>query len=137
MNWPTETISFADLNSSKTGNIRLARLEEDGINFEQEELTYEVQVDEYTEKIVEVNIDVVNLPEDKKVLLYPNKAQLSFQLTVDNYSLIDGSFFEIEADFGGKVPDNENQVPLKISTQPLEAKNARFDPKFVEFIIYK
>ncbi len=137
VNWPTETISYADINSDKTGKVKLANLVEQGITFEQDEFAYEVQVDEYTEKVVEVNIEVVNLPENKKVILYPNKAELSFQLTVDNYNVIDESFFEIEADFGGKVPENDNQVPLKISTQSLEAKNARIDPKFVEFIIYK
>lgn len=135
--WSSETIDYENLNNSQTGKIALKDSEIMGLRIEPMELEYEVQVDQYTEKVVEVEIKAVNLPEDKKVILYPNQAKLTFQLTVDDYEVFDAGFFEVEADFQGKINSDANQIPLKLVTQPLEARNARLEPKFVEFIIYK
>lgn len=136
-NWNTETISYTDLSESKTGQVKLASPEQMGLSFASNEVNYTLSVNEFTEKVVEVDIRAVNLPENKKVILYPNKAELTFQLTTENYKMIDAAFFEVEADFAGKVPADVNQVKLKLATQPLEARNARLEPSFVEFIIYK
>jgi|GEM_PF-1189497 len=136
-NWTTENITYENISDTQTGEINLKESEVMGFEVAPIKSSYEIKVNEFTEKVVLVPIASVGLPENKKVILYPNQAQLTFQLTVDNYSIIDESFFEVEAEFNGKIDAKENQVPIKVVTQPLGAKNVRIEPKLVEFIIYK
>lgn len=131
----TENINYKNLNTSKTGKVKLKNIP--GISFNLNEISYTIPVEEYTEKEIEVSISKINLTNKNRVEVYPKKIKLQCMVSLKNYEKVKPELFEATADFAAVDIKQENKVAVTISRMPAFVKNINFLPKKVDFILYK
>ncbi len=73
----TETIKLQNLKASAAGVARLEKVK--GVRLSENEVHYSIDVMRYVEVIRDVPIDVINVPDDKELMIYPSKAEVIFR----------------------------------------------------------
>ncbi|MEE9363347.1 MAG: hypothetical protein V3U92_12185 [Cellulophaga sp.] len=89
----------------------------------------------FSEKIVKVPVEVVNLPAGMKIKTFPNKVSVLCRAKIDQLQLISSSDFRVVADYnlikGGKSPI----VVLELKKIPENVFSARLQEVEVEYIL--
>lgn len=103
--------------------------------------TYKVllsgKVSKFSERILEVPVEVVNLPKEWDIKVFPNKVSLLCKAKMDILKGLDSSDFRIIADFS-KVKDSGNAVlPLELKKKPQDMYNVKLIEQEVEYILKK
>jgi hypothetical protein len=90
----------------------------------------------YTEKVIELPIKTVNLPELYDINLFPNTVQVTFQVPLELYKMIKVSDFEVQCDLENKdrVAGNGLLTPVLVS-EPKEVQYARIQPEQVQYFL--
>jgi YbbR domain-containing protein len=94
-------------------------------------------VDEYTEKVMDVPIVLLNNNEFRNVKLLPDKVKITFLTTLSNYSNIERGDFEVSADLNNWKSKGYVQLPLVVSKFPEFCKLVKIEPQNIDFIIQK
>ena len=94
-------------------------------------------VDEYTEKVVDVPIVLLNNNEFRNVKLLPDKVKVTFLTALSNYSKIERGDFEVTADLNNWKSKGYRQLPLVISKFPKFCELVKIEPQNIDFIIQK
>lgn len=95
-------------------------------------VTYEVRA--FTQKVIEVPIQVKNLPVQGQVRLFPEKVKVTMNISQEDYDLVGPEDFTCIADF--KNIDSEyNRVSLALNTFPEHIELIDWGQKSAEFII--
>lgn len=87
--WETAEVELNDVNQSLERRISL-NAARDGIILEPNEVTYIVDVSEFTESEVRVPIRTRNLPSGKAVTYNPSSITVRYNVPIDNFSEIQG-----------------------------------------------
>ena len=101
--------------------------------------TVEVQIPVYqlTEQVVEVPVQMVNMPPDKNIRLIPQRVQIVYQTTLNNFSRLDSSLFEAIVDASEIDTASPRPLRIQILSQPKFTYNLRLKDEYVNFIIDK
>ncbi len=135
--WATDTLLLDNIAQQQTGKIKLQKPTNEGFKVFKNIVEYTIPVIQYTEKTDFLSIRVVNIPDDKKVLLHPKKVKLTYTISQDNYDEINISDFKIVADFANIDLDNRQEIDLEIKEHPPAnlVKGIRISPNVAEFIV--
>ncbi len=98
-------------------------------------VSFTLQIEKFTEKILTVNIKPINIPAGKRVKLLPEKIDLITAVPLSKYEEANGAIFEVVADFNGQLINN--RVKLKIEKIPSYCKNTRLNSDLAEFILIR
>lgn len=107
-----------------------------GISYETESVILSMPVKEFTQKQIEVPIQLVGAPADASVKLLPNSVQVSLEVAVDSFGEITADDFEIICDFKDKIEAETILIP-KISKKPDAVFNISIQPRKIEYLIFK
>lgn len=132
--WHTESLMMRDVSQSATGEIALVK-PQNGIVLSTDATTYQVTIEEYTEKSLLIPIEILNLPKGVKVFLYPRAVTVYFQVVTNNFNDIDESYFSVKADFANYDIAHNNRIDVAVSQAPAGIKNIRAKPPTAEYII--
>ncbi len=141
--WKTETVTLRELNKTFEDEVDLlqpAQLDARYFNLTLSEprAKYRIDVEEYTEKSIWRDIDLVNVPPGMELYIFPKRAKLTFQVGVSNFLAVSDEInekFEVVADVGEVDVDKANQIPVLIAKAPSYIRNIEMDPSYVEFVI--
>lgn len=128
--WHTDTIKHRNLNKTVTGKIGL-RETLLNIVFNKYLINYEIDVAQFTEKKLSVEIKVIN-KQNVDLLIIPKKVDLKCLVPINEYDKITAKDFSIIADF--KNEKIKHYINLKLNKKSIFAKNISFFPKSVEYI---
>ena len=92
----TEQLKLLNVDNKKTGTIYL---KENLFFSNKTELSYEIDVEKYTEGEMKIRIETVNFPKNKEVLLFPNRIKLRYLVSEENYNKIKEEDFKVICDF--------------------------------------
>ncbi len=135
--WETEPIVYKNLNESKSGNIKLKDAGISGIHMEQSEVQFNIQVEEFTEKNVEVPVKAVNIPKGTEVKIFPKKITIACLVSLQDFEKVRPDLFEAVADFSQIDLKTDTHCEIRLVRVPAFVKNTFLNPGRVEFIIYK
>lgn len=96
----------------------------------------DIPVSKYTEKIIELPIELRNLPKGYSIKVFPEVVSVKFLVSYEDYEIIDKSMFHIVADCY-KAVTGVSDLKLEIVKSPEKAKSAKVEPERVEFILKK
>jgi YbbR domain-containing protein len=82
--WYTDTLKLKNITSNYNGKISLQRPVKANISIYPKLVDLKLMVDEYTEKVVDVPIVLLNNNEFKNVKLLPDKVEITFLTTLSN-----------------------------------------------------
>lgn len=135
--WYTEKLTFENLDVSMQNEVALMQPGQPTVRVSPEKVNYVITVEEYTEKILEVDIQKVNMPEAKEVNIYPRKVKVACRVGLSNYEQVNAESFIVVADFSSVDFKKSKYAKVELKQAPSFVKNLDYSPKSVEYIIYK
>jgi len=135
--WYTDTLKLKNINGNITSKISLQRPLKANISIYPRVVDLKLMVDEYTEKVIEVPVVVLNNTEFSNVKLLPDKVKITFLTALSNYSKIERGDFEVSVDLNNWKSKGYKQLPVVISKFPGFCELVKIEPQNLDFIIQK
>jgi hypothetical protein len=98
------------------------------------DVKYEIR--SFTQKVIEVPVEVENLPLDGQVRLFPDKVKVTMNISQEDYDLISVKDFKCVADFK-ELDAVQNRISLSLEKIPEHIELIDWGQKSAEFIIIK
>ena len=99
------------------------------------EVKINLSVSRYSEKVFILPIEVINLPKNLRVKLFPPKAKIKVTLPISILTTVKDSDFTLVVDYNEIIYDQAKELQLNIKKQPPAIKQIILEPKKVNFLI--
>ena len=135
-----ETAPVVLRNLNKTTRITVPLQLEDrraNIDYTMKTVTVDIPVERYTEKTLEVPVQVVNAPAGYIAKSFPGRVQLKFNTSLTLYNQIRAADFEVYADLRSVENAGSQRLKLRIRRQPDAITGLKMIPEKVEYVIRK
>ena len=131
--WPSEVLTFTDVSSTFSTKVAL---KDPGNTMEimTKHVKAEFPVDEFTEKVVEVPIKLIN-NKSNEVLFMPEKVKVTILTALKNYAAIEKDSFKANINFEGWLKYKYAQLPVSFSKLPAYTKIIKVEPQVVDFVV--
>lgn len=93
------------------------------------------KVSKFSEKIFEVPINVVNVPEGYQIKTFPNTVTILCKATIDRLKEIAASDFEVVADYEQLVGSGSSTLFLDVVQSPLKVYDIKLEDNSVNFVL--
>lgn len=117
--------------------INLKRPSKANITIHPRTVDLKLSVDEFTEKVIEIPIKVINNKEYRNVRLLPDKVKLTFLSPLSKYQELDRNDFELIVDLNNWKENGYTQLPVRIIRTPAYTRILKIEPQTLDFIIQK
>lgn len=101
-----------------------------------ERVDAKLKVEKFTEKEIELPIEVINKPGNLDLTLYPETVYIKFKVSLARYHQIDEKDFEIIADYRTLNDGREFIIP-KLKKKPESVQQIMISPRKIEYVIKK
>jgi len=131
--WPTEQLTISNLNKSIVDMpISLKLPKSSLIRINKDKVTMNLNVEEFTEKILTVPLRVKNAKQ--KVKLLPNKIKVTCMVGISKYELTSADDFDLYVD----LDENQrspyvNIAPIHLAQLPSYIKNVKIEPNAAQY----
>ncbi len=132
-NIETQFFSYDDIFEPFSNIVKLKKIPK--IQMPVNEVTINLSVSRYSEKVFILPIEVINLPKNKRVKLFPPKARIKVTLPISILTTVKGSDFSLVVDYNEIIYDQVKELQLNIKKQPPAIKQIILEPKKVNFLI--
>ncbi|WP_293295047.1 YbbR-like domain-containing protein [Allomuricauda sp.] len=93
------------------------------------------KVSKFSEKIFEVPINVVNVPEGYQIKTFPNTVTILCKATIDRLKEIAASDFEVVADYEQLAGSGSSTLFLDVVQSPLKVYDIKLEDNSVNFVL--
>ncbi len=131
-----DEIILIDKNFSKTVDLKLPILNK-ALSFETKQATITGNVAKFTQGQIEVPINIIGLPQNIQMELYPKTTKVIYQVTFENYQKITEKSFTISCNFPTDTSDKKIVLPLIITQKPDFITDYSIQPKEVTYLLKK
>ncbi len=128
----TETISYNRLDKSIQGFVDLIPIRR--IEFAQKSVYYTLNISRYIEESVYVSVNVVNVPEDKSVIVLPAQIKITCRRTFGGEPLR-AEDVVLQVDYNELVKGIDTQAIPALVKAPENAVYYQLNPRYVECLI--
>lgn len=135
--WKTDSLVADKVNQSINSRLSLLPVKEGNMSVYPKTVQVFTPVDEFTEKMIEVPVKLVNNNAYYNIKLYPDKVKVKFTVALNKYVDADRQLFEATADLDNWKNDGMHQLPVKLSHKKLFGNIISIEPSQVDFIIQK
>lgn len=132
----TKKFSKKNIEESFSQNLDLLPPASKKIRMEPSMVSISLEVAEFTQKQVNVPINLKNVPENIKLRLIPENIIVKFEVAVDDFNSIDATHFQVICDFEDKITEGNFMIP-KIVSKPENVFRVDLETKKVEYLIFK
>lgn len=115
--------------------VGLSQLEEPYVT-DPLEVEVQFEIRSFTQKVIEVPVEVKNLPVDGQVRLFPEKVKVTMNISQEDYDLVSAKDFKCVANFE-ELDAQQNRVSLSLEEIPEHIELIDWGQKSAEFIIIK
>lgn len=131
----TESIELGEVSESFTRTLQLVRPETlQQTRLSQGEVQLSAEVFRFSEKIIEVPVQVINLPEGTQIRTFPNTVEVLCKARLERLKEISASDFRAEADLE-EVQDNSAFLAVRLVHQPDGVPSIQLLQRQVEYIL--
>lgn len=134
-----ETAPLNLKNVSSTAFVELEILksaEYKQLEFSQTSVQAKINVTKFTEAVLELPVEVENLPSGLMLKTFPDKISVKYQVAYDDYGKINGSDFRVAVDYS-KIEKGSNKLKVLLLKSPPQVRSVKLSNEKVEFIIRK
>ena len=128
----TKEETFDKLDSEITKSMEI--LYPENTNITPKKVTIQIPVEKFTEKKLNVPIQIQNMPENVNVKLFPSEIKLTFLVGLSEFEDITSANFQVYVDYETINSSNEN-LNIFIDKKPAFVEIQRFTPESVEYLI--
>ncbi|HEY0896963.1 MAG TPA: CdaR family protein, partial [Sphingobacteriaceae bacterium] len=135
--WDTDSLKASEVSADLTARVPLQPNRKNNIVIYPRLVDVRIPVSEFTEKTLEVPLEVVNREGMKNIRLYPEKVRITLHTSLNDYSRINESSFQATVDLANWRKKGFSQLPVEILRRPAAVEIVRVEPVVVDFIIHK
>jgi hypothetical protein len=135
--WDTDSLKGNEVAVDLTARIRLQPNKKNNIMIYPREVEVRIPVSEFTEKTIEVPLEVINKEGVKDMVLYPEKVRITVNTSLNDYASVNESSFQATVDVANWKKKGFSQLPVEVRKQPSYIDVVRIEPRTVDFIIHK
>ncbi len=106
------------------------------VDFSHSSVKLKINVTKYTEAVVELPVEVENLPNGLNLKTFPDKITVKYQVAFNDYGKINPSDFKIAVDYS-KIEQGSNKLKVQLVKSPAKVRSVKLSNERVEFIIRK
>lgn len=132
--WKTDSLSMNEINSSINTRVSFQKGVKNNVDVFPKFVKVIVPVDEFTEKILEIPIEVINNP-GRDVKIVPEKVKVTMLTALSNYPKIDRESLQVSVDLDKWMKNKYRQLPLQITQFPAYCKLVKTEPQIVDFFV--
>ncbi len=107
-----------------------------GISFSIPRVKVFVPIEEFTEKTMQIPIEIVNLPSQYDLQLFPQNIHIQFNISISNYLKVKAEDFKFTVDYK-EIMENSKTLRVNLENTSKFAFNLDFSPQRVEYILEK
>lgn len=135
--WNTDSLTLDSVDETVKTNIGLQPVKEGNISVYPKSVDVTIPVDEYTEKVVQIPVKLINNHNYYNVKIFPQKVKVTFTTPLRRYAEMDEDFFEASADLDLWRERGYTTLPVKITRLPAYCRIVKIEPQNIDFIIRK
>ncbi len=126
---------YTGLDDLYTFDIDLLKIK--GTEFSVKSVTCIADVEEYSEITYELPIEVINLPVEQQIKIFPTNAKISFNVGFSRYQSIFSKQFSLVVDYKEAANSKISMLKVNLARSPDNISSVRIYPKSVDYIIEK
>jgi len=135
--WPTDTFKKVEIANTINARVNLQKPKEANITIFPTAVEVNFPVDEFTEKVLQIPIKIINNAEYYNIRLIPEKVKLTVMVSLDNFAQITEDDYEAFVDLNLWKNTGTYQLPVKVVKKKLFNHIRNVNPQQVDFIIKK
>lgn len=135
--WYTDTLKLTDLQQSVSTRISMKANNIANVSIYPTSVGVKVPIDEFTEKTVEVPLNLINNKDYYDLKLFPKKVKITFMVALSRYQEVNEDFIVANVDVNEWKLLKHEQLTVKISRFPEYCKLVKINPAKIDFIIEK
>ena len=113
--------------------IALESLFSNELSRSQDSIFWSAQILEYTQKQIELPVELINVPRGKKLQIFPEMMTLSVEIPVNEYALYDKSNFRLICDYTERISEDSFMIP-SLSQLPQGVFKPELSHKKVDYV---
>ncbi|MFV0419522.1 MAG: YbbR-like domain-containing protein [Dysgonomonas sp.] len=106
-----------------------------GVKFAPNSVELTIPVDEFNQKIVEVPVVCVNLPENLNIKFFPSSVKIPFFVGLKRYNQITAEDFKVIVNYNDIKDFKETSMPVRVTESPDYVQTKLPIPSEVEFVL--
>ncbi len=132
----TENKVFEELSDSLVRNVSLVTNKK--IQVSPGRVVVSIPVEPYTEKVLNIPLKMVNVPDSLRLKCFPSEIKVSFTVAVSKFNDVSSADFNALVDFNTNTSNTlPDRLKVKITDMPQGVKNVDYSPLFVECLFEK
>ena len=132
----TFPVTFSEVKKDLAGSVLLDTTSLPKVTLYSKRANYQLDVEKFTEGKLQVPIELINVPENLNVVIFPKETVLFFQVNLKDFNKVTASDFRVVANFKN-VRDNQDFLIPEVVEKPEFTSNIRLSEKRIQFIIKK
>ncbi len=129
---PTVPVTFDDLETSVEQFIRVQHPVRTELS--PDRVVLSVPVEKFTEKKINLPVQIINLPEKVQIKLFPPQVTISVMVGLSSYESISSADFTATVDYNQVTADRET-LDVQIEATPIFIQLVKVSPSSVEYLI--
>ncbi|MCK4921530.1 MAG: hypothetical protein KAS71_10820 [Bacteroidales bacterium] len=106
------------------------------IGYETKEVKLLFDIEKFTEKVLDVPITLLNVPDSLMLKTFPRQVNLSCQVGLSNFDFLQADMFTLQVDYNSIVP-GVSRLKVELTKEPNFIHGVNLKPKTVEYLIEK
>jgi YbbR domain-containing protein len=135
--WSSDTLKLDSVGETVNTHVNLQPVKEGNLSVYPKSVQVTIPVDEFTEKVVQVPVKIINNRDYEDVKIFPQKVKVTFTTSLSRYEEIDEDFFEATVDLDLWRLHSYKVLPVVLSKIPEYCKIVKIEPQNIDFIIKK
>jgi len=135
--WESDALKLDSVGETVNTLVNLQPVKEGNLSIYPKNVQVTIPVDEFTEKVLEIPVKVLNNSNYEDVKIFPQKVKVTFTTSLTRYEEIDEDFFEATADLDLWRLHGYKVLPVVLSKIPGYCRIVKIEPQNIDFIIKK
>lgn len=132
----TELISFKDVEKNISETVKIISPGGEIVSIKPNKVKVELVVAEFSQGQFTFPVDVINLPPNVDIKMVPQSVTVTFDVSVNDFAAISKEEFRLVCDYSQRNKEENFMLPF-LETKPKNIYNVVFEPKKIDFFIFK
>lgn len=129
----TVAIKINNISKDLQGKVKLQTGGLNKVTLFQDEVSYSLRTDKFTEGKVNIPVELINVPEDYNIVIFPKEVVVYYQVSLNDFDKIQPSSFKVVVDFKNELP-KEGFLLAQVVQKPPLVNNVRLNEKKIQFV---
>ncbi len=130
----TLPIKINNISKDIKGKVKLDTEGLENITLFEDEVNFSLRTDKFTEGKVEIPIELINVPEDYNVVIFPKEVVVYYQVSLQDFDKIKPTAFKVVVDFRNTLPE-EGYLLAQVTQKPTLVNNVRLSEKRIQYVV--